>query len=113
MFTQRINGKRKCEHPNPHIHSWDYLKEVLSDCGFAITQSASPKEYIMKGCKGQILIYVKFSTDTQCKVLFVSDDESHQSLDMAWTLRSRFRENGDLVLVTIRQVWSSHPKLSE
>lgn len=111
MFTQIINGKRKCERPNPHIHSWDYLKNVLSDCGFSLQQSGSSKEYIMKGCKGQILIYVKFNTDTHCKVIFVSESETHDSLDLDWTLRSRYQENGDLTLVAIRKVWFSLPRL--
>ena len=113
MFTQIINGKRKCERPNPHIQSWDYLKGILSDCGFDLKQSATSKEYIMKGCKGQILIYVKFINDTQCKVVFVNKSESHDSLDLYWSLRSKYRDNGDLVLITIRQVWFSQPKLSE
>ena len=113
MFTQIINGKRKCELPDPHIHSWDYLKGILSDCGFALKQSASSKEYIMKGCKGQILIYVKFTNDTQCKVVFVSKDESHESLELEWNHRNKYRQNGDLVLISIRQVWFSQSKLSE
>jgi len=113
MFTQIIDGKRRCERPSPHIPSWDYLKGILSDCGFALKQSASSKEYIMKGCKGQILIYVKFNTDTQCKVVFVSKSESHESLELDWNDRTQYRQNGDLVLVAIRQVWFSQPKLSE
>lgn len=113
MFTQIINGKRKSERPNPHISSWDYLKGILSDCGFALKQSASAKEYIMKGCKGQILIYVKFTNDTQCKVIFVSENGNHDSLELGWNHRDRYRENGDLVLISIRKVWFSLPKLSE
>ena len=113
MFTQIINGKRKCEFPNPHIQSWDYLKGVLLDCGFTMEQEGSSKEYIMKGCKGQILIYIKFHTITQCKVILVSENQNHESLSLTWNPRSRFRENGDFVLVAIRQVWFSQPRLAE
>ena len=113
MVTQIINGKRKCERPNPHIHPWEYLKRVLSDCGFTIEQNGSPKEYIMKGCEGQILVYVKFKTDTQAKVIFVSESDGHDSLSLDWTLRSGFRENGDRVMSSIRQVWFAQTKLCE
>lgn len=113
MVTQIINGKRKCERPDSHIHPWDYLKGVLSDCGFAIEQNGSPKEYIMKGCEGQILVYVKFKTDTQSKVIFVSESDRHDSLSLDWTLRSNFHNNGDRVMTSIRQVWFSQPKLCE
>ena len=112
MFTQIINGKRKCERPNPHIQSWDYLKGVLSDCGFAMEQTGSPKEYIMKGCGGQILIYVKFDSPAQCKVLFISDGGDNESLHLEW-IPSKYTQNGDLVLTTIRKVWFSQPKFSE
>ena len=111
MFTQIKNGKRKCERPNSHIQPWDYLKRVLSDCGFAIEQTGSSKEYIMKGCEGQILIYVKFKTDTQAKVIFVSEGDGHDSLSLDWTLRSDFHKNGDRVMSSIRQVWFAQTKL--
>lgn len=111
MFTQVINGKRKCDRPSPQVKSWDYLKGVLSDCGFAIEQEGSSKEYIMKGCNGQILIYVKFHNDTQCKVILVSENETNESLSLDWNLRSKYSENGDLVMVAIRMMWFSQPKL--
>jgi len=113
MFTQIINGKRKCERPNSHTPPWEYIKVVLLDCGFAMEQEGSSKEYIMKGCKDLILIYVKFNTTTQCKVILVSENQTHEQLSLNWTLRSRFRENGEVVLAAIRQVWLSQPKLSE
>ena len=113
MFTQIIDGKRKCDRPSPQVHSWDYLKGVLSDCGFALEQASSSKEYSMKGCKGQILIYVKFTKDTQCKVIFVSENGNHDSLELGWDHRDRYQENGDLVLMSIRQVWFSQPRLAE
>lgn len=113
MFTQIKNGKRKCVLPVSRIHSWRYLQGVLEDSGFSIEQDASPKEYIMKGCRGQILVYVKFNTDTQCKVLFISESDLHKSLDLDWGDGSEHLQNGDLVLNVIRQLWYSLTRLSE
>jgi hypothetical protein len=112
MFTQIKNGKRRCEAPDIYTPSWDYLREVLSDSGFSVEQRASSKEYIMKGCHGLILIYVKFNNETQCKVLCISDGGSNESLDLDWGDRSKSSQNGDLVLKVIRETWFSSPKLS-
>jgi hypothetical protein len=110
MFTEIINDKRECLFPDLYISAWDYLKSILDECGFCCEQSASSKEYVMKGCDNLILIYVKFNTNTESKIVFVSQNDQHQSIKVDWSDREQFHINGDFVLFNIRHLWSKMSK---
>lgn len=104
MFTKILNGQRQCLDNYDHINSWSYIKGVLYECGFEETQRATSKEYIMKGCEGKVLIYVKFNTDLECTIVFLNDKDSSSQLKLNWS--RDYRENGDLILEEIRSIWS-------
>tara|TARA_Y100001970_G_C13590800_1_gene535451 strand:- start:150 stop:479 length:330 start_codon:yes stop_codon:yes gene_type:complete len=106
MFTKIEKGRRCCiEHSEILVISWDYIKEVLQESGFEVVQKASPSEYIMRGCKGKILVYVKFTSAFEATLVFLNESDESDQLRFDWSDKDKFIKNGDLILSTIRKMW--------
>ena len=110
MFTMKKNGKRYCSrYHNIPISAWDYIKEVLKECGFRMFQKASASEYIMKGCEDRIIVYVKFHDITvhpSSTVILLNDKEKSDQINIKWDNESDFSNHGDLILSRIRTLWN-------
>ena len=104
MFTKILNGKRYCLENYDQINSWNYIKGILYECGFEETQRASSKEYIMRGCKGKVLIYVKYTSEKESSLVLLNDKEGSSQLKLNW--EENYRTNGDMILEAIRLIWS-------
>lgn len=104
MFTKILNGQRQCLDNYDQIKSWNYIKGILYECGFEETQRATSKEYIMRGCEGKILIYVKFNSNTESTLVFLNDKDASSQLKLDWT--HDYKCNGNLILEEIRSIWS-------
>ena len=113
MFTQIINGKRQCCSPDPYITAWNYVKGILNESGFSCVQEASSKEYVMKGCDGKIIVYVKFEEESKSKVVFINQIGTNLDVKLYWEDRKNFQSNGEFILFNIRNLWASLTKLSE
>ena len=106
MFTQIINGKRRCKSTTDIlIASWDYIKEVLKEAGFIEVQTASPSEYIMKGCNNKVLVYVKYTGDADSTLVFLKDKDKSDQLRLSWTNQDSYTQNGNVVLDKVRDIW--------
>ena len=106
MFTKIKNGKRYCTNHCPiQLISWDYIKEILKESGFEETQKASPSEYIMKGCNGKIIVYVKFTEAFESNLIFLNDSDVSDQLKQDWTENKTFHKNGNEILDRIRALW--------
>lgn len=107
MFTKIKNGKRHCtsHFPLQILISWDYIKEILKESGFEVTQNASPSEYIMKGCNDKIIVYVKFTNAFESNIVFLNASDTSDQLKQDWTDEKIFHKNGDKILCSIRTLW--------
>jgi hypothetical protein len=107
MYTRIKNGKRCCINPAPlgQLISWDYIKQVLIESGFIEVQTASPSEYIMRGCEGTVLVYVKFPSTYESAIVFLNESEHSNTIRLKWEDESTFAENGDCILEEVRNIW--------
>lgn len=107
MYTRILNGKRCCTDPatSGFLNSWDYIKQVLIESGFNEIQTASPSEYIMRGCKDAVLVYVKFPATFKSTIVFLNQNDKSHTIKLEWEDELKFPLNGDQILESIREVW--------
>ena len=109
MFTFKKNGKRYCSrYHNIPISAWEYIKEILTECGFSVFQRASDSEYIMRGCEDKIIVYVKFHDikELTSTLIFLNDQEDSDQLNINWSNQKEFATLGDRILDKIRSLWN-------
>ncbi len=107
MYTRVRNGKRYCtdEVCKGGLSSWDYIKQLLFECGFEEAQKASPREYIMKGCKGTILVYVKYHSSHESSIVFINSKDKTSSIKLNWEDILNYPKNGDMIFEEVRALW--------
>jgi hypothetical protein len=106
MFTELIDGKRSCVPLAMDPTPWDYIKGLLRESDFSVAQKANHMEYVMKGCRGKILVYVKFSSVFKSKIIILNTSEHTLAFTIDWGGRD-YREIGEIVLEGVRESWSN------
>ena len=104
MFTKIVGRKRVClPLLMEYYKSWDYIKQTLVECGFDLIKEANPKEYLMKGCKGKIIVYVKYPEKNKSVIVFINDEEESDQISIDWGPSTNdYEVMGEQILTKIR-----------
>lgn len=106
MFTEIVNSKRVCLSVYmKNLNSWDYIKYLLTECGFETIQEASSKEYVMKGCRNKVLVYVKFPYYNYAIIIFMNATDHSDQINIKFRETKDYHIHGEEILTKIREIW--------
>lgn len=106
MLTQIVGSKRICLSVYLNqLKSWDYIKDLLTECGFDVIQEGSPKEYVMKGCRDKVLVYVKYLDYNHSVIVFMDDKDQSDQINIEWGDTKKYHLHGEDILTKIRDIW--------
>ena len=82
----------------------EYLKGVLKESGFKLLQEGE-SEAVFKGCRDQIIIYMKLIKNKEKEPFAMVIREDDYSLTCSIYLEDKNSDIGGDLLETIRKVW--------
>ena len=107
MFTEIKNKRRVCLELPIKISPGEYIRTILEEAGFeGINNKSTQRDYLMKGCHDTIVLYVKYETKNNPKILLVTHEGTSKDLTLDWTVPSEFCSNGNEILEAVRELWT-------
>jgi hypothetical protein len=107
-YTKIVNGKRVCLPIREHISAKQYLRTILSECGFHLKLVIEDEVYYTKWCV--LRVTWEYVSPSLYKTIVVATNPKNGddlSICLSWSHPKSFCDDGNILLDLIREAWFS------